>query len=43
MAERQRMTTAEVVELLGSEEGADLVRESLGWLVRELMRPRCPS
>jgi putative transposase len=37
MAERQRMTTAEVVELLRSEEGADLVRESLGWLVRELM------
>jgi transposase-like protein len=31
------MTTAEVVELLRSEEGADLVRESLGWLVRELM------
>jgi len=37
MAERQRMTTAEVVELLRSEEGADLVRESLGWLVGELM------
>jgi putative transposase len=37
MAERQRMTTAEVVELLRSEEGTDLVRESLGWLVRELM------
>ncbi len=37
MAERQRMTTADVVELLRSEEGADLVRESLGWLVRELM------
>jgi putative transposase len=37
MAERQRMTTAEVVELLRSEEGGDLIRESLGWLVRELM------
>jgi len=37
MAERQRMTTAEVVELLRTDEGADLVRESLGWLVRELM------
>jgi transposase-like protein len=31
------MTTAEVVELLRSDEGADLVRESLGWLVSELM------
>jgi transposase-like protein len=31
------MTTAEVVELLRSEEGGDLIRESLGWLVRELM------
>jgi hypothetical protein len=31
------MTTAEVVELLRTQEGADVVRESLGWLVRELM------
>jgi hypothetical protein len=30
MAERQRMTSAEVVELLRNEQGADLVRESLG-------------
>jgi hypothetical protein len=53
MAERQRMTSAEVVELLRNEQRADLVRESLGGLVGELMetdvseligaRTRCPA
>ena len=37
MAKGQRMTSDEVVALLRSEEGADLVRESLRWLVQELM------
>jgi putative transposase len=37
MAERQRMTTDEVVEKLLSDEHADFVRESLRWMVGELM------
>jgi putative transposase len=37
MAGVKSMTAAEVVEWLRSEEGADLVRESLRWLVQELM------
>jgi putative transposase len=37
MAGAQSMTACEVVEWLRSEEGADLVRESLRWLVSELM------
>jgi hypothetical protein len=36
MAERQRMTTAEVVELLRAVDGADLVRESLGFDIQTL-------
>jgi Transposase, Mutator family len=38
MAEMERMTAEEVVRhLLEDEEGADLVRESLRWLVQQLM------
>jgi transposase-like protein len=37
MAGAESMTVAEVVEVLRSDEGADLVRESLRWLVGELM------
>ena len=37
MAERQRMTAEEVVAKLLSDEHADLLRESLGWMVGRLM------
>src|SRR5438094_260318 len=37
MAGAKSMTAADVVEWLRSQEGADLVRESLRWLVAELM------
>jgi putative transposase len=37
MAGAKSMTAVEVVEWLRSQEGADLVRESLRWLVQELM------
>src|SRR5215217_2575913 len=37
MAERQRMTAEEVVAKLLSDEHADLLRESLGWMVGQLM------
>src|SRR5438093_6012983 len=37
MAGAKSMTAADVVEWLRSQEGADLVRESLRWLVQELM------
>lgn len=38
MAELERMTAEEVVRhLLEDEDGADLVRESLRWLVQQLM------
>jgi putative transposase len=37
MAERQRMTADEVVAKLMSDEHADLVRESLRWMVEQLM------
>jgi putative transposase len=37
MAGAKSMTAEQVVEWLRSEEGADLVRESLRWLVQELM------
>ena len=37
MAGAKSMTATEVVEWLRSREGADLVRESLRWLVQELM------
>ena len=37
MAGVKSMTATEVVEWLRSEGGADLVRESLRWLVQELM------
>ncbi len=37
MAGAKSMTAAEVVEVLRSQEGADLFRESLRWLVGELM------
>ena len=37
MAEKKRMTTEEVVSYLRDGEGADLVRESVRWVVAELM------
>jgi putative transposase len=37
MAERQRMTAEEVVARLMSDEHADLLRESLRWMVEQLM------
>jgi putative transposase len=37
MAEGQRMTAEEVVAKLMSDEHADLLRESLGWMVEQLM------
>ena len=37
MAERKRMTTEEVVGYLLEGEGADLLRESLGWVVQQSM------
>jgi putative transposase len=37
MAEKKRMTTEEVVEYLRDGEGADFVRESVRWMVGELM------
>jgi putative transposase len=37
MAERQRMTVDEVVAKLMSDEHADFVRESLRWVVEQLM------
>src|SRR5205809_5530870 len=37
MAERKRMTTEEVVGCLLEGEGLDLLRESLAWLVQQLM------
>jgi putative transposase len=37
MAERQRMTAEEVVAKLMSDEHADLLRESLRWMVEQLM------
>jgi putative transposase len=37
MAERQRMTADEVVALLMSDEHADFIRESLRWVVEQLM------
>ncbi len=37
MAERQRMTTEEVVSYLSEGEGLDFLRESLRWMVGELM------
>lgn len=42
MAERQRMTVEEVVAKLMSDEHADVVRESLRWMVEQL-RPRSRS
>src|SRR5215217_9355291 len=37
MAERKRMTADEVVSYLLEEEGADFLRESLKWVVQQLM------
>lgn len=37
MAEDKRMTVAEVVNYLQEDEGADFVRDSLAWMVGELM------
>ena len=37
MAERKRMTADEVVSYLLEEDGADLLRESLKWVVQQLM------
>ena len=38
MAERKRMTAEQVVSyLLEGEEGLDFLRESLGWVVQQLM------
>ena len=37
MAERQRMTAEEVVAKLMSDEHADVLRESLRWMVEQLM------
>jgi hypothetical protein len=37
MAERKRMTADEVVSYLLEEDGADFMRESLKWVVQELM------
>jgi transposase-like protein len=37
MAERQRMTADEVVAKLMSDEHADFLRESLRWVVEQLM------
>jgi len=36
MAERKRMTADEVVSYLLEEDGADFLRESLKWVVRQL-------
>jgi hypothetical protein len=40
MAERQRMTAEEVVAKLMSDEHADVLRESLRWMVEQLMGGR---
>ena len=37
MAEERRMTAAQVVDKLMSSEHADVVRESVAWVVTELM------
>jgi transposase-like protein len=37
MAEKQRMTSEEVVRWLMADDGADTVRESLKWMAQELM------
>ena len=37
MAERKRMAADEVVSYLLKEDGADFLRESLKWVVRQLM------
>ena len=37
MAEKRRMTAAEVADKLMSSEHADVVRESVAWVVGELM------
>ena len=37
MAEERRMTAAQVVDKLMSSEHADVVRESVAWVVAELM------
>jgi hypothetical protein len=43
MAETKRMTTEEVVGYLLEGEGLDFLRESLAWVVQQLMRRRCRS
>jgi hypothetical protein len=43
MAERKRMTADEVVSYLLEEEGVDFLRESLRWVVQQLMEAECRS
>ena len=40
MAEGHRMTAADLVDKLMAAEHADMLRDSVAWLVAQLMRPR---
>ena len=42
MAEGPRMTAAQVADKLLASEHADVLRQSVAWMVAELMRPRSP-